>query len=49
MSLLHQSSSALQIDEPLQLYTFLWACALYVFKSTPKGASKEIQGLELLD
>ncbi|KAG2746135.1 hypothetical protein P692DRAFT_20876316 [Suillus brevipes Sb2] len=40
---LQQFSSALQIHKLLQLDASLWACALRVFESTPKGTSEEIQ------
>ncbi|KAG1742225.1 hypothetical protein EDB19DRAFT_1634143, partial [Suillus lakei] len=48
MMSLQQSSSALQVHKLLQLDASLWACALRVFESTPKGTSKEIQRIKLL-
>ncbi|KAG2355336.1 hypothetical protein BDR07DRAFT_1426489 [Suillus spraguei] len=45
---LQQFSSALQTHKLLQLDASLWACALRVFESTPKGTSKEIQRFKLL-
>ncbi|KAG1745338.1 uncharacterized protein EDB91DRAFT_1050091, partial [Suillus paluster] len=45
---LQQSSSALRIHDLLQLDASLWACALRVFESTPKGTSKEMQRVKLL-
>ncbi|KAG2113762.1 uncharacterized protein F5147DRAFT_679678, partial [Suillus discolor] len=48
MTSLQQFSSALQTHKLLQLDASLWACALHVFESTPKGTSKEIQRFKLL-
>ncbi|KAG2036956.1 hypothetical protein BDR03DRAFT_958139 [Suillus americanus] len=48
MTSLQQSSSALESHNLLQLDASLWACALRVFESTPKGTSKEIQRFKLL-
>ncbi|KAG1812631.1 uncharacterized protein BJ212DRAFT_1483232 [Suillus subaureus] len=48
MTSLQQSSSALQTHKLLQLDASLWACALRVFESTPKGTSKEIQRFKFL-
>ncbi|KAG2128621.1 uncharacterized protein EDB93DRAFT_1095928, partial [Suillus bovinus] len=48
MTSLQQSSSTLQTHKLLQLDASLWACALRVFESTPKGTSKEIQKFKLL-
>ncbi|KAG2153888.1 hypothetical protein DEU56DRAFT_427280 [Suillus clintonianus] len=45
---LQRSSSVLQIHNLLQLDASLWACALRVFESTPKGTSKDIQRIKLL-
>ncbi|KAG2140449.1 hypothetical protein BD769DRAFT_1430160 [Suillus cothurnatus] len=45
---LQQTSSALQTHKLLHLDASLWACALRVFESTPKGTSKEIQRFKLL-
>ncbi|KAG1851662.1 hypothetical protein F4604DRAFT_1592334 [Suillus subluteus] len=48
MTSLQQSSSTLQTRKLLQLDASLWACALRVFESTPKGTSQEIQRFKLL-
>lgn len=47
MTSLQKSSSTLQLHKLLQLDASLWACALHVFESTPKGTSKEIQRFKL--
>lgn len=48
MTSLQQFSSALQIHNLLQLDASLWACALRVFESAPKGTSKETERIKLL-
>lgn len=48
MTSLQKSSLALQTHKLLQLDASLWACALRVFESAPKGTSKEIQRFKLL-
>ncbi|KAG0692145.1 hypothetical protein DFH29DRAFT_971949, partial [Suillus ampliporus] len=48
ISSLQQSSSALQSHNLFQLDASLWACALRVFESTPKGTSKEMQRIKFL-
>ncbi|KAG0704659.1 hypothetical protein DFH29DRAFT_801421, partial [Suillus ampliporus] len=48
ISSLQQSSSTLQNHNLFRLDASLWACALRVFESTPKGTSKEMQRIKFL-